>query len=108
MSRTVVIENATVKREYVAPTTVVHWDPVSNNGTLVFHVHELLYINGELVQSSPKTSTSIELSSLIEKTYQVEVAPGVFQDVPGGLIMLAFKAAFEEAVASGQVQVGVA
>jgi len=28
----------------------------------------------------------------------VEVEPGVFIDVPGGLIMLAFKKAFEEAL----------
>lgn len=103
MSRVVTTENAKVVREYVSPVTTIHWEPVSNSGVLTFHVNELLYINDEFVQMTPKTTATIPLSDLIGREYEIEVAAGVFQTVHGGLIMLAFKRAFEVAVEEGKI-----
>lgn len=105
MSRVSTTENATVTREFVSPTTTVHWDPISNSGTLVYNVEEMLFINGEFIQSTHKSSVAISLEELVAREYPVEVAPGVVQNVPGGLIMLAFKKAFEIAVEEGKVPV---
>lgn len=106
MPRVITTSNATVVREYVSPVTTVHWDPMTNSGTLTFNVEELLFVNGEFVQRVFKTSTSISLYDLISRDYDVEVSPGVIQKIPGGLIMLAFKKAFEVAVEEGKVTVG--
>lgn len=105
MPRVITTSNATVVQEYVSPVTTVHWDPLSNSGTLTFNVEEFLFINGEFVQRVFKTSTSISLYDLINREYDVEVAPGITQKIPGGLIMLAFKKAFEVAVEEGKVVV---
>lgn len=98
MARIINTENASVKRELVSPTTIIDWDPISNSGTVTYQVKELLHINGEYVRSVPFNSFSVALDSMVSKVYNVEVEPGVFIDVPGGLIMLAFKKAFEEAL----------
>lgn len=106
MARIITTENAKVVREYVSPVTTIHWDPLNNTGVLVYSINELLFINDVFVQSTGKTSVSIPLSDVVAKNYDVEVAPGVFQTVPGGLIMLAFKKAFEDAITDGLVQLG--
>lgn len=106
MQRVVKIDGAKVVRELVSPVTSVHWDPMTNSGTLTFNVEELLFVNDEFVQRVFKTSTSISLYDLISRDYEVEVAPGVTQKIPGGLIMLAFKKAFEVAVEEGKVAIG--
>lgn len=98
MSRIINTENATVKRELVAPTTIIDWDPHSNSGTMTYQVKELLYINGEFVKDVPFGNFTVTLDKMIGRVYNVEVEPGVFIDVPGGLMMLAFKKAFEEAL----------
>lgn len=98
MARIVNTENASVKRELVAPTTIIDWDPLSNSGTVTYQVRELFYINNEYVRGVPFNNFTVALDSMISKVYNVEVEPGVFVDVPGGLIMLAFKKAFEEAL----------
>lgn len=99
MSRIISTENATVKRELVAPTTIIDWEPLSNSGTITYQVKELLYVNGEFVKDVPFGNFTVSLDKMIEKVYNVEVEPGVFVEVPGGLMMLAFKKAFEEALA---------
>lgn len=106
MSRIITTENATVTREYVSPVTTIHWDPISNTGVLVYHVKELLFINGEHISTTDKTSASLSLDTVVNAVYSVEVAPGVVHDVPGGLIMLAFKKAFEDAIAKNMIDVG--
>lgn len=98
MSRILITENATVKRELVSPSTVINWDPITNGGVLTFQMQELIYLNGEFLKSVPVSSITIRLEDLISKNYEVEVEPGVNMTVPGGLIMLAFKKAFEESV----------
>lgn len=98
MSRILTTDNATVKRELVAPITTINWDPNSNGGTLNYNIYEMLYINGEFIKSTPVKIVSVTLDEMISKVYNVEVEPGVFVDVPGGLVMLAFKKAFEEAL----------
>jgi hypothetical protein len=98
MSRTLTTENATVKRELVSPTTVINWDPLSNSGTLMFQMQEMIYVNDQFIKSAPVNNISMTIQELVSRTYTVEVEPGVFVDVPGGLIMLAFKKAFEETV----------
>ncbi len=98
MARIINTENASVKRELVSPTTIIDWDPISNSGTLTYKVEELLFVNEEFVKSVPFGNFSVALDSMVSKVYNVEVEPGVFIDVPGGLIMLAFKKAFEEAL----------
>ena len=103
MSRITTLENATVVRELVAPTTTINWEPSSNSGTLTFHVEEITAVNGEALHRVHKTSTTIPLTDLISRSYDIEVEPGVFTTVPGGVIMLAFKKAFELAVEEGQV-----
>ncbi len=98
MTRIINTENATVTRELVSPTTIIDWDPLSNSGTLTYKIEELLFINNEFVKKVPSSTLTVSLDMVIGKTYQVEVEPGVTMDIPGGLIMLAFKKAFEEAL----------
>lgn len=98
MSRIINTENATVKRELVAPTTIIDWDPHSNSGTMTYQVKELLFVNGEFIKDVPFGNFTVSLDKMISSTYSVEVEPGVFVDVPGGLMMLAFKKAFEQAL----------
>lgn len=98
MSRIINTENASVMRELVSPTTIIDWDPISNSGTLTYKVEELLFVNNELIKSVPFGNFTVSLQSMIEKVYEVEVEPGVMMQIPGGLIMLAFKKAFEEAL----------
>ncbi len=99
MSRTLITENATVKRELVSPTTIINWEPLSNSGTLTFQMQEMIYVNDQFFKSVPVNNISMTLQELVSKTYNIEIEPGVFMDVPGGVIMLAFKKAFEETVA---------
>lgn len=106
MSRIITTENATVIREYLSPVTVIRWDPLTNSGSLTYSVHEYLFINDEFSQSKFVGDSSITLEQMVSKNYDVEVAPGVIQTVPGGLIMLAFKKAFEDAIVAGQVYIG--
>lgn len=106
MARVITIENAKVVREYVSPVTTIHWDPINNTGVLVYSINELLFINDAFVQSTAKTSVSIPLADVVSKNYDVELEPGVFTTVPGGLIMMAFKKAFEDAITDGLVQLG--
>lgn len=98
MTRIINTENATIKRELVAPTTTIDWDPQSNTGTMTYQVKELLYVNGEFIKDVPFANFTVSLDKMISSTYNVEVEPGVFVDVPGGLVMLAFKKAFEQAL----------
>lgn len=98
MSRIINTENATVKRELVSPTTIIDWDPHSNTGTMTYQVKELLFVNNEFIKDVPFGNFTVSLDKMLEKVYNVEVEPGVFIDVPGGLMMLAFKKAFEEAL----------
>ena len=98
MNRILTTENATVKRELVSPTTIINWEPLSNSGVLTYQIQEMIYVNDEFIKSVPVNSVSITLEELISKVYEVEVEPGVTMQVPGGLIMLAFKKAFEEAI----------
>lgn len=106
MSRVVTTENATVTREYFSPVTTIHWDPISNSGVLLYQVKEYLSVNGELVSVTDKTTASISLETMVSANYDVEVAAGQFVTVSGGLIMLAFKKAFEDAVAKNLIDVG--
>lgn len=98
MSRIINTENASVKRELVSPTTIIDWDPGSNTGTITYQVKELLFVNDEFIKDVPFGNFTVSLEKMIEKVYKVEVEPGVVVDVPGGLMMLAFKKAFEEAL----------
>jgi hypothetical protein len=106
MSRVVITENAKVVREYVSPVTTIHWDPMSNTGILVYNVKELLFVNDVLVSTTDKTTASIPLETVVSSNYDVEVAAGQFVTVSGGLIMLAFKKAFEDAIAKNMIDVG--
>lgn len=98
MSRILVTENATIKRELVAPITNINWDPLTNSGTMNYQIYEMLYINGEFIKSTHVKTASVSLEEMISKVYSVEVEPGVSVDVPGGIVMLAFKKAFEQAI----------
>jgi hypothetical protein len=103
MSRILITENATIKRELVAPITTINWDPVTDTGTLNYQIYEMLYINGEFIKSTHVKTASVTLTDMVQKVYSVEVEPGVSVDVPGGLVMLAFKKAFEEAILDGNL-----
>jgi hypothetical protein len=106
MSRVITTENATVTREYLSPTTTIRWDPLSNTGSLTYTVEEYLFIDDQFVQSKVIGDSSITLEQMVTRNYDIEVEPGVFTTVPGGLIMLAFKKAFEDAIAANQVYTG--
>ena len=106
MSRVITTENVTVTREFVSPITTIRWDPLTNTGSLTYKVEEYLFIDDEFVQSKVIGESSITLEQMVERNYDVEVEPGQFVTVPGGLIMLAFKKAFEDALAAGQVYTG--
>jgi hypothetical protein len=106
MSRIITTENATVVREYVSPTTTIRWDPLTNTGSLTYSVEEFLFINGEFTQTKRIGDSSITLEQMITRSYDIEIEPGIFTTVPGGLIMLAFKKAFEDALTAGQVYIG--
>ena len=106
MSRIITTENVTVTREFVSPTTTIRWDPLTNTGSLTYKVEEYLFIDDEFVQSKVIGESSITLEQMVDRNYDVEVELGQFVTVPGGLIMLAFKKAFEDALAAGQVYTG--
>lgn len=106
MSRVITTENATLVREFLSPVTTIRWDPITNTGSLTYQVTEYLFINGEYSQAKVVGESSVTLDVLTKQVYRVEVAPGQFMDVPGGLIMLAFKKAFEQAIEDGLVSLG--
>ena len=103
MSRVLTTKNAKVVREYVSPITTIHWDPISNSGVLIYNVNEILHINDEFIQMMPKSSVTLPIEQLVNRDYEIEVAEGVSHTVNGGLIMLAFKKAFELAVQEGKI-----
>lgn len=106
MSRVITAENVTLVREFLAPVTTIRWEPVSNTGTLTYQVEEYLFVDGVFSHSKSVGESTITLESLVNNTYSVEVAPNTFMDIQGGLIMLAFKKAFEQAIEDGLVSLG--
>ena len=106
MSRVITTENATLVREFLSPVTTIRWDPLTNTGTLTYQVEEYLFIDGAFSHSKTVGESTVTLDTLIKNVYHIEVAPGQFTDIPGGLIMLAFKKAFEQAIESGLVSLG--
>jgi hypothetical protein len=98
MSRVTIKENVKVKRELVSPITTINWDPVANSGTITYNINEMLFIDDVLIRMTPVFITSVTLNELVSKTYEVEIEPGVFTQIPGGLVMLAFKKAFEDSI----------
>lgn len=106
MARVVTTENVTVTREFVSPTTTIYWNPLTNSGSLTYRTEEYLFVDGQYVQSKVVGESSISLEQMISRNYEVEVEPGVSMTVPGSLIMLAFKKAFEDALAAGQIYTG--
>ena len=106
MPRVITTENVTITREFVSPATTIRWDPLTNTGSLTYKVEEYLFIDDQFVQSKVIGESSITLEQMITRNYDVEVEPGQSMTVPGGLIMLAFKKAFEDAIADGLVYLG--
>lgn len=98
-NRIVTTENVTVRRELVAPITTIVWEPLSNTGVATFQVDEMVYIDDVFVQKMSKSAISLSISDVISTTYNLEVTPGTFVDVSGGLAMLIIKKAFEDAIA---------
>jgi hypothetical protein len=106
MSRVITAENVTLVREFLAPVTTIRWEPLTNTGTLTYQVEEFLFVDGKFSHSKSVGESTITLDNLVNNTYSVEVAPNQFVDIQGGLIMLAFKKAFEQAIENGLVSLG--
>lgn len=106
MERIITTENAVVVREFVSPVTTVRWDPISNTGSVTYSVHELLFINGVFHQMRFVGDSTVTLERLLNNVYDIDVGNGQVAQIPGGLIMLAFKKAFENEIAAGTVHLG--
>lgn len=99
MERVTTQENALVKRELVAPTITISWDYESNTGPITFNIHELIFINGTALHSVPKFALTTSIEEMVGRTFDLDLPDGTVASVPGGLVVLAFKKAFQELIA---------
>lgn len=97
MSRITTIENATITREVLAPSTEIQWNPLDpeNPGQIVFRCAEYTSVDGRHVSIGPAPSLAVPLSEMIRRVYTVPTPAGPV-DVPAMLVVGAIKAAFEQ------------
>ena len=101
MSRIRNEENITRTREAVSPKTLINWNPVTNDGTLSFHVQDIVMENGEVVALSKNKDLKADtldtpFSELMGRTIMVPVDAENTVPVPVPLIMGAIKKLFDE------------
>lgn len=91
MSRITEIENATIRREVVAPRTIINWNPLDNSGSVMFDTATEESINGEFHRLVPGETIAVTLEDLAQRTIIVE---GI--EVPFLLIAGAIKQVFND------------
>lgn len=91
MTRISVVENASIRREVVAPRTTIHWNPLDDSGSVVFDTAIEESINGEFSRLIPSESIAVTLADLANRTIIVQ---GI--EVPFLLIAGAIKQVFDD------------
>lgn len=92
MTRITEIENASIRREVVAPRISINWNPLDNSGAVVFDTAVEERINGEFHRLIPHDSIAVNLGELASRTVTV---PGV-GEVPFALVMGYIKQVFDD------------
>lgn len=94
--------NAHVQTETLAPRTQLNWDPVNSTGFLTYdcaEFHQLKEDGSYFGQPMPAGALSFAMADVMAETVDVEVAPGVIQQVPMALVAGALKAHFKKHIA---------
>lgn len=99
MDRITTQTGVNITRELVAPTISIVWDYESNTGPITFNIHEVLFVDGVAVQSVPKFALTTSIEEMVARTFNVDLPDGTTTPVPGALVVLAFKKAFQELIA---------
>lgn len=82
--------------EALAPKIEIEWRR-GDSGRVVWHFIEEVFLEGALIHSAPSRSVAMPLEELLQQSVRIQIAPGVFEDLPVAKVMLAFKAMTEVA-----------
>jgi hypothetical protein len=91
---------ATVLRKFLSTGIQINWNPDTNDGGITFGLSEFIYIDGELSQIVVRTPLVTTIGEMAAKIFMVPLPDGSSTPVPGGLVMLTFKTAFDELLAA--------
>lgn len=94
--------NARVQAETLSRRTVIDWDPAAGTGFLTYECAEFLQLKEDgsyFGQPAPAGGMSFAMNDVLAETVDVEVAPGVFEQVPMALVAGALKAHFKKHMA---------
>lgn len=96
MTTRIIETTAPVKRETVAPRTELFWEPTTNEGRVVFHMQEIMTIDG--VETARVSTGRLErdFASMATRTFSVPDGHGGTIEVPMLLVMATMKQAFDE------------
>jgi hypothetical protein len=96
MSRIVYFNNQEVRREAVAPTTEMVWDPRTGNGFIRYKVQDEVTVDGVYQGLDNPREFKVRIEDIIGRTFTVATGPDTSVQVSAQLVMGALKAAFEE------------
>lgn len=83
-------------REAVAPTTIIQWNPVTDEGYIEFRMQELVTDKdtGDFIAIEPPLTGATTLSMTIAELIAMETIPTAVGDASGLQLMLAVKSVF--------------
>lgn len=96
MSRIIELTGVNVTTEVVSPVTEIHWNPTTNDGSVVFHTSRMLWIDGEYVSTNREAGFAVNISEIMQKTFTINLPDGGTFEMPGILLMAGIKQAFHD------------
>jgi hypothetical protein len=95
MQRVTIVENATITNEVLAPNTEIQWNPITNEGNLVFRCEQFTWHGETLVARTPADSVVVPLSEVMPRVFEIPDGQGGTMQVPALMVMAAIKVAFD-------------
>lgn len=106
MSRFESITNVDIIYEAVAPQININWNPETNKGTVMFHVEhqefhkipdqEMQFVRREIDNRFQMRPLGVSIDQILADVYDIVLPDGTTTQIPGTLLMLTVKAAFEK------------
>lgn len=84
----------------VAPRVELYWNPMTNEGRVVFHMEKMTLMGDELLSTIPHGILIREATPILMREFPAELPDGqggvMIVPVTAGLLMAGLKAVFEE------------
>lgn len=94
MPRTTVVEGITLRKETVSPSIVINWNPLTDDGTVVFGMSELEFLNDEYIRTTRLQDLAINIADITQRSVQLET-----HAVTGLDVMLFIKGLVDQLIA---------